>query len=148
MLDKKRMPMKYIVFICSFIALAFSCIAQTDCPVIDNPAKSPEYIGGIDSLQAYFDANALSSVSEQKLVFSGSILFTVHCNGFANIQNISTKGLKKRESKRMIKRVFEIAKNIPNKWLVATHENDTPVDAGLEILYTVSQGKFKVSYKS
>lgn len=155
--------MKKILFTLLLFACYLGATAQPDCTLIavrnlllddampelkDEQYKAdiaPAFVGGIDSLQSYFSANALTDPAAANMVFRVHIAFTVHCNGDIGDFKIISNG--QGQLRVLAEQVLEIAKNMPKKWSIGS-KNGQKHDCVQVLSFTVMQGKIKVSYKS
>lgn len=109
------------------------------------PSTNPSYLGGLDSMKVYFEANPLSGGNVSKMVFSVSIAFEVNCKGGAGNFVVISKG--QRDLATYSNQVLSIVNNMPQNWQAAK-VNGKPVDCYQILLFSVTSGQLdNLSYR-
>lgn len=110
------------------------------------PDTYPEFTGGKEALQAYFNAHPLTSEAAQQTTFMTTVLFLVTCNGKAGGYRILANVEGRGELETLANQVLEPVNEMPQQWKPATKSGNN-VDSYQILKFFVVKGKLtNVSY--
>jgi len=101
---------------------------------------NPEFPGGTEALQKFFDANLKLGDDAQNVFGRVPITFVVNCNGKAGDFKVIGPAFPE-----MAQKIIEVAQKMPD-WNAGKSQDKT-VDARTKLFFTISQGRAKVSNK-